>query len=1095
MSKAISPIEFKISQFLKKYYKNKLLKGIIFFIILLTIISFLSLLIEYYNYLTSGAKISLLLIYSFVLLLAFISLLLFPILGYFGINRNITQKRVNDIIVQHFPEIKDQLWNIIELQKQNITDLYSEELVEASINQKIESIKPFNFSEAIRYKENIKISIFLICILVLTTGIYLLIPELFQTSSQRLRNYSVSYEKPSPYSFKILNEGLNVGKGDDFVLNMKVETDRDFNDLNLYFGGNYHIMKNEGDNIFTYSFKNVNNSLNFKFKINDYESKFYSLNVLPKPLLTNFSIIVNPPTYTSIKNFKFENITELTVPIGSFLQFVFTTHETDTLFVKLNETNYPLFDNSFIFKKKFLSDNQLDISLKNSSYFIPNLLNITVNVIPDLYPLIKVDQIIDSLNFSTVYFRGYIEDDYGFSKLNFITKLNDQIDSIYPVEIIKNLSQQTFTYAFNFESFRTINNKIDYYFEIYDNDDVNGHKSTISQLYSFNFPTLDDIVDYQDEQFENIEDLLNKSMNLTSQVKQDIEDLKFKLLNSELTEWDKREVIKNIYSKKQDLESALKSIKERNNEMNNYLNSFTEQNQEIIDKQRLMEDMLSDLMSDELKALMDELNKMMDNFNENILNDLKEKIDISLDDLSKQIDRNLEMLKKMKMEQQLNLLKDEIDKHIITQKDLAQQLDNNKNPNELTDKQNSEKEDFKKLQDQYNKIDELNDELENKLNLHNFDNEFNEIDKEFDRSIEQHQKNNTNKSKQSIDKNKSNMENLAFMMQQMMDAAFNEPNFENIDDLFQILNNLIVFSFEQENVLKLPNNIEFQNDVLTGQKKLFSDFSVIKDSIYALSKREPTITSIVNKEIVNIENKFININKDLTEARMLQAKVNQQMVMTSANNLALFMSEVIKNLQQQMANSMPGNQNCQKPGNNPNPSSMGNSLKQMQKSLQQQLEKMMQMMKNGEQGSKMNGEMGKALAEQEKMKDMLQKLMNQGNVGSGAHETLKQAEQLLDKVREDIIRNNLSDNTLKRQQQILTRLLEADNAQNERDLDDKRKSTTADQKRQSETAKYFDNYNSNDKFEERLIRNKLTLNRFYQLKYQNYINQLDSIHD
>ncbi|HKM94199.1 MAG TPA: hypothetical protein VJY41_11150, partial [Prolixibacteraceae bacterium] len=353
----------------------------------------------------------------------------------------------------------------------------------------------------------------------------------------------------------------------------------------------------------------------------------------------------------------------------------------------------------------------------------------------------------------------------------------------------------------------------------------------------------------------------------------------------------------------------------------------------------------------------------------------------------------------------------------------------------------------------------------------------------------------TNKSKQSIDKNKSNMENLAFMMQQMMDAAFNEPNFENIDDLFQILNNLIVFSFEQENVLKLPNNIEFQNDVLTGQKKLFSDFSVIKDSIYALSKREPTITSIVNKEIVNIENKFININKDHTEARMLQAKVNQQMVMTSANNLALFMSEVIKNLQQQMANSMPGNQNCQKPGNNPNPSSMGNSLKQMQKSLQQQLEKMMQMMKNGEQGSKMNGEMGKALAEQEKMKDMLQKLMNQGNVGSGAHETLKQAEQLLDKVREDIIRNNLSDNTLKRQQQILTRLLEADNAQNERDLDDKRKSTTADQKRQSETAKYFDNYNSNDKFEERLIRNKLTLNRFYQLKYQNYINQLDSIHD
>jgi hypothetical protein len=217
------------------------------------------------------------------------------------------------------------------------------------------------------------------------------------------------------------------------------------------------------------------------------------------------------------------------------------------------------------------------------------------------------------------------------------------------------------------------------------------------------------------------------------------------------------------------------------------------------------------------------------------------------------------------------------------------------------------------------------------------------------------------------------------------------------------------------------------------------------------------------------------------------------MILTSVNNLALFMSEAIKNMQQQMANSMPGNQNCQKPGNNPNPSSMSNSLKQMQKSLQNQLEKMLEMMRKGEQGTPMNGEMGKALAEQEKMKNMLQQMMNQGKVGSGAFETLKEAEQLLDKVREDIIRNNLSENTVKRQQEILTRLLEADNAQNERELDEKRKSESAEQQRISETAKFFDNLNSNDKFEERLIRDKLKLSKFYQYKFQNYVNQLDSI--
>ena len=344
-----------------------------------------------------------------------------------------------------------------------------------------------------------------------------------------------------------------------------------------------------------------------------------------------------------------------------------------------------------------------------------------------------------------------------------------------------------------------------------------------------------------------------------------------------------------------------------------------------------------------------------------------------------------------------------------------------------------------------------------------------------------------------MQQNKRNMESLAFMMQQMMDAAFEQQNQENLANLEQILNNLVRFSFSQEDIIKVPLNTNFDQQIYADQKKLYTDFKVIKDSLYALAKREPSVNMVINKEIVTVENNFRNIDNNLAEAKLNQAKVNQQVVLTSVNNLALFMSEVIDNLQKQMANSMPGDQNCQKPGNNPNPGSMNNSMKSMQKSLQQQLEKMMQMMKDGQTGSNMQGEMGKALSQQEKMQNMLQKMMNQGNVGSDAYETLKQADQLLNKVRQDIIKNNISNQTINRQKEILTRLLEAENAQNEREQDEKRKSNTAEEQRVSETAKYFDNNISNDKFEERLIRHKLNLKRYYQQKYQNYVNQLDSI--
>jgi predicted transcriptional regulator len=346
-----------------------------------------------------------------------------------------------------------------------------------------------------------------------------------------------------------------------------------------------------------------------------------------------------------------------------------------------------------------------------------------------------------------------------------------------------------------------------------------------------------------------------------------------------------------------------------------------------------------------------------------------------------------------------------------------------------------------------------------------------------------------------MQQNQQNMQKLAEMMQQMMDAAFMEQAAEDLQNLLQILDNTVTFSFNQEELISLHSNSDFDHQIMSKQKQLYRDFDVIKDSVYALAMRQPSVNAAVNKEIVSIETAFSQIDKDFNEDRIRSAKSKQQVVLTSANNLALFLSEVIENIQQQMANSKPGNQNCQKPGNNPNPNSMSNSMKSMQKSLQQQLEKMMEMMKNGENGQKMNGELGKALSQQEKMKDMLQKMMKQGNVGSKAYETLKQADELLNKVRDDILRNNLSEQTINRQKQIMTRLLEAENAQNERDLDEKRKSQTADQQRISETAKYFENSSTNTNFNEQLLRKKLILKRYYQNKFQNYVNELDSLNE
>jgi hypothetical protein len=1093
MGNGFSVIENKIHKFTKKYYLDKTLKGTIFFVILLLIISASVLTVEYFTYLQSNQKVILLSIYVSALFIAFVYLVAFPLFGYLGILKNLSRKKMNSIIVQHFPDIKDQLWNLFELNSADYSsNTYSNELLIASIEQKIHKLEKFHFSDAISLKSNLKFSIVLIALFFLFGISTLIFPDYVKTSTQRLVNYDVSYSKPSPFSFIIMNENLTIGKGDNIRVRVAVETDENFENVNIEYGDNSFLMKRDSSDHYSYLFTNINNSINFRINVEDYYSEYYSLKVNPKPILASFNINVDKPNYTGIVDEEYNNLTQVVVPNGSKCTFTFNTVDTDSLFIEKDTLLHSLSSNEQ-FELIVYENTEILLSLFNEYYRSNDILKINIETISDEYPSISVNQIIDSIDYTNVYFKGLIDDDYGFTNLLFITEIGDEIDSTYKLSFQKNITQQNFFYGYNFQSYSGKADKINYYFEVSDNDAVNGSKKSVSEFYTFIFPNTNEVFEHQDTEMEDIENVIDESLNLTNSLKNDIDELQRKLIDSDMSEYERNETIKNIISKKNNLEDAIKSIKERNKELQNYMQSFSEQNEDLIKKQEQINKLLDEVMSEELQNLMDKFNEMMENFDKKKMNELNEEMDISLDDLSEQLDRNLEMLKRMQMEQQLGLMKDELQKHAEKQKQLSEQIQKGTKPDELIDEQKKEKDALKKLKEQYNKVQETNDQLDEPLDFMEFDNEFDNIDNEFDNSMQQQQKNNKKKSNESMQQNSQNMQDFAEMMQQMMDAAFMEQATEDLQNLLQILDNTVTFSFNQEELINLHSNSDFDHQIMSEQKALYRDFQVIKDSLYTLAMRQPSVNAAVNKEIVTIETAFSQIDKDFNEDRIRSARSKQQVVLTSANNLALFLSEVIKNIQQQMANSQPGNQNCQKPGSSSNPNSMSNSLKSMQKSLQQQLEKMMQMMKDGENGQKMNGQMGKALSQQEKMQNMLSKMMNQGNVGSKAYETLKEADDLLNKVREDILRNNLSEHTINRQQQIMTRLLEADNAQNERDLEEKRKSQSADEQRISETAKLFDNISTNTKFNEQLLRKKLILKRYYQKKFQDYLNQLDSI--
>ena len=76
------------------------------------------------------------------------------------------------------------------------------------------------------------------------------------------------------------------------------------------------------------------------------------------------------------------------------------------------------------------------------------------------------------------------------------------------------------------------------------------------------------------------------------------------------------------------------------------------------------------------------------------------------------------------------------------------------------------------------------------------------------------------------------------------------------------------------------------------------------------------------------------------------ASGKQQYTMTSMNNLALMLSEITNQMQQELAASKPGNGSCNKPGKAKKPGQGKPSLSTMRQ-LQQQINEQMQKLKDG----------------------------------------------------------------------------------------------------------------------------------------------------
>ena len=323
-----------------------------------------------------------------------------------------------------------------------------------------------------------------------------------------------------------------------------------------------------------------------------------------------------------------------------------------------------------------------------------------------------------------------------------------------------------------------------------------------------------------------------------------------------------------------------------------------------------------------------------------------------------------------------------------------------------------------------------------------------------EQQLGQGQKKNAKKSQKQASQK---MKDLSAKIKQQQKEKEEEQNEEDMQAMRALLENLLRFSFDQEKLMEDLKGVDVNNPqylkLAQSQRKLKDDAKVLEDSLLALSKRVMQISSAVNEQITDINDYTEKALLNLQDRQVPQARGNQQYIMTAVNNLALMLSESLDQMQQQMSQSMPSNSSCKKPGQGkPKPGPNAGDIKKMQEKLSQQLKDMKEKMEKGQKpGQKpgqgmpgMSEELARMAAQQEALRNAINQLNQQENKdGQGKLGDLGKIAEQMEQNEKDIVNKRITELTLKRQQEILTRLLESEKAEREREQEERRESNEA----------------------------------------------------
>jgi hypothetical protein len=1012
-----------------------------------------------------------------------------PVLRHVGVLAGRDELQIARMIGRVHLQVGDRLLNLLQLSEGNHSSS-PEPFVDQAVRKLGEPIRDVDFGAIATWKPTLTWSrwaaIPAFCVLV----ILIAAPGPFLEATHRVANPLSTFEKPAPYAIQVLPGDAELIIGEDLTVSVLVTgaAPEDAPLIERLVDGEMRsrfvnlTATEEGP--LSHSWTNIRYPFRYRVTTPLVTTPWYEVLLVERPLIQQLNLRLDYPSYSRIPD------QTLDANTGDFAALQGTRAQVSAILAGAETASATIV---------FDSGRRVDMSLDGSSAVgtfrvsgddayrielvsptgIQSIDPITYQVkrvldAPPSASLLSPGALTDLSEGMEVPILVHITDDFGFSKMRLHYRLSDSrfgsvSETFSSIELrvpyAYQLDQEV-PFSWDVDDSTPLDpvpgDVIDYYIEVWDNDAISGAKSAQTRVYQLRLPSLAERYEALDEAEDDTEKSIEELLDEADEAREQFEELKEELLENPEAGFHKERLLEQLQERQEALEESIDAVSERMEELAQDMQQNDMVSDETMDMFEELQEVVEEIRSPEMMDALEQLQNALQNMDRNEMQDALEKFEFSEDMYQERLERTLDLFKQFRVQQDMEEIEKRAEELAETEDQLAEEtakLENeqtekasgeNQQPGErnedLAEQQDRAAEEMQALEDKMEELLQRMEELDSmpSEDMQDLleDTQDQEMSQQMNENAEKLRNNDLQQAQQQQQDMSQQLSQMSSQMNEMQMGMQGAQMQMNIAAIRAALEDILILSQGQEqlriHVLDLATDSPLLREAAQQQVELSEGLAVTSDSLQAIAREIPQMTRDVQQQAGDALREMSEGTKALTERAARRAAGHQRGAMSSLNELALLLSEL---LDQQMNGSGAGQSN----------QSMEQMMEQLQQmgQQQQQLNQQIQQLLNDMQGSRLTQDMMERLRQMGAQQEQIRNELRQLNRNRDARNKLlgdlnRVADQMMETI-EELHQNRVSRRTIQRQQQIMTRLLEASRSLEQRGKDDKREGRSAEE--------------------------------------------------